>query len=256
MPNRLLVRYTFRHGAVHNPDDRMARYVVRLSTALGDLRISAHYATRARQPYAERLYFIRLTASHLREIVFLIDPEPRGPIPTVDDFLKSLPRGTTPSRAEIRRSHRKAMRLLEKPMAKGRPPITTRKGKQRHPKLRDDLKMLRNGFFHYSHLEHGDDALIGAMRALGGESAEYVVRQQTLRAGYADDIASTLAHPFPHRQRAEFSCDMHGRIVEFLDPVATLIQQIEAAWLAAHADDVIARIPGRRPITLAQYLKA
>jgi hypothetical protein len=75
---------------------------MRLSIALGDLRIAGQYATRHRQRYAERLYFVRLTASHLRELVILLDPPNRKIVPTVDDFVLALPRGIKPSRAEIR----------------------------------------------------------------------------------------------------------------------------------------------------------
>src|SRR5215207_340223 len=123
MPNPLRARYRFRHGAVHDANDPMARYVVRLSIALNDLRTAAQYATRSRQNAAERSYFVRLTASHLSELILIMDPPNTRVIPSLDDFLASLPRVVTPSRADIRRSHAEAMRLLDQPMTAGRPNI-------------------------------------------------------------------------------------------------------------------------------------
>lgn len=59
---------------------------MRLSTALGDLRIAGHYATRRRQNVAERVYFVRLLASHMREIVLIMDPPDARVVPTVESF--------------------------------------------------------------------------------------------------------------------------------------------------------------------------
>jgi hypothetical protein len=208
MPNPLLARFSFVHRDVFPADDRMARYVERLSVALGDLRIAGHYATRSRQNSAQRLYFVRLTASHLREIVLLLDPPDRTVIPNVEEFLASLPRGTQPSRADIRKSHRRALRLLDKPMAKGRADVVGSNGRPRRPTLRDDLRDLRNGFFHYGHTKAGDDALAAAMDAVSGNRTSYVVRERTMRAEYADLLGTKLAHPFELR----FAADLHRRV--------------------------------------------
>jgi hypothetical protein len=88
---RLLGRHTFKLGDVSPADDKMSTYVVRLSRALGDLRIVADYATRARQSEGERLYFVRLFALHMREVADLLDPPDRTIIPTVDEFLADDP---------------------------------------------------------------------------------------------------------------------------------------------------------------------
>lgn len=241
MANQQLARYSFKYGDVFNAEDRMARYVERLSNALGDLRIAARYAVRQRQGPGERLYFVRLVASHLREVVLLLDPPDRRIIPDIEEFLAELPRGTKPSRAEIRKSHRQAMRMLEKSMKKGRPEILDSNGKMRRPKLRDDLKELRNQFFHYGHSQSGDDALMVAMTSLAGEKTGYVIRERTMRANYADVVAVKLAHPFD----AEFAKDMHARIVQLIGPVSTFTHQIEAAWLYCHAEKIKVRRPGR-----------
>jgi hypothetical protein len=228
----------------------MARYVVRLSMALGDLRIAAQYATRRRQNAAERLYFVRLTASHLRELVLVMDPPNAHVVPRVDEFLDSLPRGTKPSRTEIRRSHARALRMLDRPMSRGRPELTTVNGKRRRPTLRDDLKELRNRFFHYGHDQAGDDALWAAMASVDGEATGYMIRERTLRAMYADDIGTKLAHPFD----VAFADDMHRRVVALLGPASLFVQQVEAAWLHAHRGDVLVRRPGLPPRTLADIL--
>ena len=250
MANPLRARYSFEYGEVFDSDDRMARYVERLSNALGDLRVVAHYAVRQRQSAGERLYFVRLLASHLREIVLLLDPPDHKVVPGVEEFLKALPRGTVPGRAEIRKSHRQAMRMLDKPMKKGRPEIPGANGRLRRPKLRDDLKELRNQFFHYGHLQSGDDALAVAMESLAGERTGYVIREHTMRANYADTVAVKLAHPFD----ARFAEDMHGRIVELIGPVSTFIHQVEAAWLYRHADKVTVRRPGHQTESLERAL--
>lgn len=249
MPNPLLARYSFRHGTVHAADDRMARYVVRLSMALGDVRIAGHYATRKRQAMAQRLYFVRLTASHVRELALIMDPPNVRVIPPVEEFLASLPSGTEPAPAEIRRSHKRAMRLLDQPMHPERPAITAAAGVIRHPKLRDDLKELRDRFFHYGHDARGDEAISSAMHALVGDATGYVIREQTLRALYADDVGMTLAHPFP----ARFAEDMHSGLFAFLEPAALYVQQVEAAWLHAHRDAVVVRRPGHTPQTLREW---
>lgn len=240
MANRQLARYSFKYGDVFNSEDRMARYVERLSNSLGDLRIAARYAVRQRQRAGERLYFVRLVASHLREVVLLLDPPNHRVIPDLEEFLAELPRGTKPSRAEIRKSHRQALQMLEKPMKKGRPEIPGSNGKMRRPKLRDDLKELRNQFLHYGHIQSGDDALMVAMTSLAGERTGYVIGERTMRANYADAVAVKLAHPFD----AEFAKDMHARIVQLISPVSTFIHQVEAAWLYRHAEKIKIRRPG------------
>lgn len=218
-------RTPFQIGAAFPADDPLARYVMRLSMALGDMRIAAHYATRDRQRSAERLYFVRLTASHLRELVILLDPPNSKIVPTVDQFVLSLPRGVKPTRAEIRASHTQAIRRLAAVM-RGRPGIDV-DGKRRAPTLRDDLKELRNRFFHYGHDQPGDDALRVAMQAVADNRSSYVIRDRTMRARYADVVGTLLAHPF----KPEFAHDMHDQIVTLIGPVALYVQRVEAAWI-------------------------
>jgi hypothetical protein len=120
-PDAWRATFSFRIGAVFSADDRHARYVMRLSITLGDLRIAAHYATRKRQRFAERLYFVRLTASHLRELVILLDPPNTRVVPTVDELVLALRRGTSPSRSEIRRHHREGRFVASQRLCAGVP---------------------------------------------------------------------------------------------------------------------------------------
>lgn len=231
--------YSFRIGAAFPAGDWLARYVMRLSIALGDMRIAGHYATRSRQRAGERLYFVRLLASHLRELVMLLDPPNSKIVPTVDQFLAGLPRQINPPRKEIRAAHRKAIRQIAAEM-RGRPNIEVN-GKTRPPTLRDDLKELRNRFFHYGHDQAGDNALRAAMEALADNRSSYVIRTRRMRARYADVVGALLAHPFP----PEFMGDMHGAIANLIDPVATYVQRVEAAWIWTRAPGIITvRRPG------------
>jgi hypothetical protein len=224
-PNLWRRSYLFRIGDAFPADDRFARYVMRLSIALGDLRIAGHYATRARQRFDERLYFVRLTSSHLRELVMLLDPPNTQVIPTVDQFVLALPRGVKPSRAEIRKSHRHAMRQVDE-VIPGRPDIEVR-GRKRPPTLRDDLKQLRNRFFHYGHDQPGDDALRAAMSAVADDRSSYLIRERTLRARYADVVGVRLAVPFD----LAFAEDFLDKSIKLIGPVAHYVQQAEAAWI-------------------------
>jgi len=229
----VLARHSFQLGEVFPSNDAIAGYVMRLSMALGDLRIVAGYATRQRQPEGERLYFVRLFALHMREVANLLDPPNQQIVPTVEDFLQSLPRGTKPSRREIRRHHAKAMRQLNREM-KGRDPILV-KGKERALTLRADLKRLRNDFAHYGHNAVGADAIKAAMTAAKDRRTGYVVRERALRAQYADAVAETLTHPFP----VPLAYDMHGSIVDLIDPVSSFIHAVEAAWLSSRPPGVV-----------------
>ena len=215
---------------------------MRLSMALNDLKIVSDYAVRQRQPEGERLYFIRLFTLHMREIANLVDPPDTKIIPTVEQFLDSLPRGTRPSRTDIRRYHGQVMRRLTKPM-KGRPKREfKRRGKPsvwRVPTLRDELKRIRDDFAHYGHNAEGADNVIAAMSAARELRTGYTVREKIWRAQYADAVAMTITHPFDLEDSKGFALDMHGRIVDLVGPVARYIHHIEAAWLNSRPPKVV-----------------
>lgn len=241
---RLLGRHSFKLGAAF-PPDQLAAYVMRLSMALGDLRIVADYAVRERQPEGERLYFIRLFAMHMREIANLLEPPDHTVIPTVHQFVAALPRGLKPSRTEIREHHAKVMRRLAKPMT-GRDQIEIRRKDKpsiwRVPTLRDDLKRLRDDFAHYGHNARGADAVKAAMKSATDIRTGYVIREHSMRAQYADQVAMTLTHPFDldDRERSrKLAYQMHDRIVDLVGPVSSYIHAVESAWLQTRPSGVV-----------------
>ena len=81
------------------PDDPVAMFVATLSIALGDLRIVGKYVPRDDQPDHERIYFVRIMASHLREIVKVIDIH--ADKPKIVDFVASLPAMAREARTRI-----------------------------------------------------------------------------------------------------------------------------------------------------------
>jgi len=244
-------RFSFVFGAVFDADDRVARYVTKLSVAMEDLRMASRYAGRRRQRRAERLYFVRLMAAHLRELVLLLDPPDPAVIPSVEEFLASLPTGVQPSKAQIRAAHRNAVQQLATQMAVERPLVLNRKAKMRRPTLRDDLRALRNRFFHYGHDAAGDQAMRDAMRSLATRRTSYVVKTRTKRSEYAYLIGETLAHPFPFR----FARGMHEAIFDLLGPVSSYVQLAEDAWLYAHAESVVLRRRGEPAVRMSSLTK-
>jgi hypothetical protein len=119
--------------------DEVARYVMRVSMALGDLRVAGEYAVREDQPGYERLYFVRLFASDMREAVLLLDPPDRGVVPAVEDFTAALPADCQELHAKpLREAHEEILRLLRRQFTL--PPGVN---------LRNELRRMRNQFFHY-----------------------------------------------------------------------------------------------------------
>jgi hypothetical protein len=210
--------------------------VTRLSMALGDLRVAGEYAVRDDQPDHERLYFIRLFASHMREAVLLLDPPDRGVVPAVDDFIAALPADCRELYAEpLRDSLEKVLTLLRRQFSL-RPGVN----------LRNELRRMRNQFFHY-HSDRNSDADLGdAMARAAHEDGAYVVGEDprnrlTMRAEYADKVSSHLVHPFEGdddsvRPVAE---EMHRDIINLLGPLVDYLQHVEAAYIRSRPPGVV-----------------
>lgn len=66
------MRLTFEMSDAFPADDDIALWIASLSMALNDIRTSAEYAVRDEQPEHERLYFVRVLASHIREAVKIV----------------------------------------------------------------------------------------------------------------------------------------------------------------------------------------
>jgi hypothetical protein len=133
-------KITFRMGDAFPADDPIARWVMVLSLALGDLRIVATYAVRERQPENERMYFVRIFSSHLREIVKLLVLDYRHR-EDVREFVGRLPQDAQDARAEVERLTESTHVL--------RSDVT----------LFEDLKRILDDTFHYARDRASDERL-------------------------------------------------------------------------------------------------
>jgi len=238
--DRERLRFEFRIGDVFDPDDRLARYLVRLSIALGDLRIAgATYLVREDQPLHERMYFMRLTATHLHELAILFNP-PNTAIPTIEEFITAVIAPDDSETADTLRSdYRRVQRMLSD--------VVNVPGR---PRLASELKRLRNDYAHYFNNEADDARLIDAMRLAAGLESSYVIREETMRAEYADEISNKLMHPWPDltdEEWLEAVRRLHVR-VRSLKPVAAFLHQAEAAYVTAYPEDVVRIIRPRRTV--------
>ena len=237
----------FRIGDAFPADDPVSRFVMRLSMALGDIRVAIDYAVREEQPDHERLYFVRLAAMHLRELVLLIDPPdaPVQPVPcptcgkpeprqeiTLPD-LEALIAATNPPAERVDELRRARVRVVN---------ALAERLELRPVLLRQELRRLRNGFAHYHRDRGSEEALTDAMERAAELEGRYLVRRHTLRAQYADDVAANLVHPFPDEEADEMGRELHGHIVGLLDPISDYLHHAEAAYLHSRAEGVVRRI--------------
>jgi hypothetical protein len=244
-------RLEFKIGEVFPDRDEVARYVMRLSMALGDLRIAGEYSVRNDQPHHERLYFIRLFAAHMREAVLLLDPPDRGVVPSVEDFIAALPADSREFHAEpLRKALEEVLRLLRRQFSM-RPGVN----------LRHELRRMRNQFFHY-HADRNSDADLGdAMAAAAHEDGAYVIGEDprnrfTMRAEYADTVSTHITFPFEGddatvRPVAE---ELLEDILNLLGPLTDYLHHVETAYLRSRPPGVVtlvepdgARSEARRP---------
>ena len=70
------VDFAFTMGDVFPAGDPIARYVMRLSIGLGDIRLVADQLMRDNLTDRERVYFGRLLMAHMREILLVLEPPP------------------------------------------------------------------------------------------------------------------------------------------------------------------------------------
>lgn len=234
--DRERARIEFRLADAFDPDDRIARYVMRLSLALGDLRIAATYLTREEQPAYEQMYFADLTAAHIHEVCILFNP-PDEAIPGVEDFIAAVVDPEDAESAEqLRTDYRHVQRALQQRVKVP--------GK---PTLGSEIGRLRNAFAHYANRANHEAPLIEAMRLAGridGKVA-YVIRESTMRAEYADEVSNRLTHPWPELSDDEWESAaraLHSRIVALIGPLTSFLHHAEAAFLASRPPGVVERI--------------
>jgi hypothetical protein len=205
-------------------DDPIAQWVMNLSIALGDLRIVAHYSTREEQPAAERMYFFRVFASHLREVVKLltIDYKRRA---NVREFVAALPPEGQEARAE-------AERMLEACPFKYRPDVL----------LWKDLKRVRDDTFHYASDPASQERLRAVMADVSDEEGIYIYdHDRWLRADYADLVAGNRMQPFPDDVWLPASTEMLEAIVALNAQVVLFINHVEATYFSGLPAGVVTR---------------
>jgi hypothetical protein len=217
-----IARFDFRIGDAFSADDPIARYLMRLSMALGDLRVAVEMAVRPEQESYERMYFVRLTASHLHEVALLFNP-PDPTIPPVEDLIRAaVPASDKATRKQLRNLHREVKKKLAE-----RLPLRP------EARLGREVKRLRNGFFHYHHDALNEPTLIEAMRQAADTESSYVVRERTLRANYADEVANRLMHPWAVDDETWLAWvhELHDRIIELMGTVSEFMHLAEATYL-------------------------
>lgn len=213
---------TFKMADAFSPDDPIAVWVMNLSIALGDLRIVAEYATRTEQAEHERIYFVRIFSSHLREISKLLvhDFQQRQ---DVRDFVSGLPQ-------EARAARNEADNLLHSTFAL-RPDVV----------VWEDLKRLRDDTFHYVSDKSSQARLVEAMKTVadmrnGEMEGSYVLDDAgSLRAEYADLVVANRMHPFPQEHEDDedlpITLELHEIIVTLNGHVATFLAAAAAHYL-------------------------
>ncbi|WP_445150491.1 hypothetical protein [Baekduia sp. Peel2402] len=215
-------RVTFRMGDVFPADDDIAVWVMNLSIALGDLRIVADYAVRDEQPDYERIYFVRLFASHLREVAKLLarDFDDRQ---DVRDFVAKLPQAGRDARDE-------AARMLNDNFTL-RPRIVVWR----------DMARVRNDTFHYASDKPSRKRLRAAIEEVADMEGVYFVNDDgTMRADYADLVTANRMHPFEEQEpELPVTRELHDRIIALNEQVATFIAHAESQWLFSRSQGVV-----------------
>lgn len=215
-------RLTFKMADAFSHDDPIAVWVMNLSIALGDLRIVAEYATRDEQPEFERIYFVRIFSSHLREIskLLVLDFHKRQ---DVREFVGGLP-------GEAQDARDAADTLLHAGFPARLSVVVW-----------EDLKRLRDDTFHYVSDNNSQARLVEAMRTVSGmrngetESSYVLDDTGRLRAEYADLVVANRMHPFPEEHEDDeglpITRELHETIIELNGHVAKFLAAAEAHYL-------------------------
>lgn len=202
-------------------DEPIAVWVMNLSISLGDLRIVAKFLARAEQPKHERIYFVRLFASHLREIckLLVLDYEQRQ---DVRQFVASLPQEA-----------REARECAELLLCAGFP-------SRSDIEIWRDLKRLRDDTFHYARDAASQDRLVAAMRTVsemknGQLESTYTIGDNHMRADYADLVVANRMHPFPEEHEDDtdllITRELHEAVLDLNGHVANFIAAVEGHYL-------------------------
>lgn len=207
-------RVTFEMREAFPADDDIGVWIASLSMALNDIRTAAEYAVRGEQQQHERLYFVRMLASHLREAVKIVvlGHDHRQDI---QEFVNGMPEEGREALGEIQRRIRATFQL------------------RRDVSLFDDIKRLRDDTFHYARDRASVERMREAMRRAACEQGSYLVSDRTQRAEYADLLRVYLIHPFDGTEddKKAQAIEMHEAIVSLIGPLSTFLHAAEAHWL-------------------------
>jgi hypothetical protein len=217
-------RITFVIGEAFPESDPVAAWIASLSRALNDIRTASSYAVRPKQPAHERLYFVRVLASHIREAVKFIARE-HDDRPEVQRFVAGMPQAGRDALDEIKRR------------------IDAKFTQRSTTSLFDDIKRLRDDTFHYGSVRDADSIkrMRAAMNVVADEQGVYSLADKDHRAEYADNITAALTHPFEgtDEEKIAQAHEMHKEIIQLIGPLSTFLQSAEAHWLNQLPDGVV-----------------
>lgn len=219
---------TFLIGDVFPSDDPLARYVVRLSTALNDLRLAASPLLQSfdQTPDYVRMYQVRITAGHANELAQLVEPEGRSSLPTVDDLIATLGKVDPKIASDIGLARTEFVQALNTPLAHAQ---TT---------LRREINRLRQQAFHYGYKRGNDLALEKAMAAAADVESVYRVEAGQRHARYADEIAHQVMHPHKGSDAAQATrlSELHRALARLLPAASRLVLNVEVLWLGSRGE--------------------
>jgi hypothetical protein len=110
------------------------------------------------------------------------------------------------------------------------------------PTLGSELRRLRNAFFHYFNRVEYEQPLTEAMERAAGLDSAYVIREHTMRAEYADEIANKLMHPWPGLSEERWTQAVRAlqeRITALIKPTLNFLHLAEAAYIGSRTAGVV-----------------
>jgi hypothetical protein len=231
-----LTTFRFSIGRCLPHDRPEARYITRLSMALESLRIVGDLLTRDIE-HRQRMYLVRLMASHLYEALSLIEP-PRGKRATrrsallpVDDFLASYGETHQDLQQAVRDAQTEVTLRLSQPLCFRLVPVS----------LRFELTRIRNQFFHFGWEKRDVPPLTAAMKAAANLDGAYVTGENLMHAQFAEEIAGQMMHPFLSYEifDEDGTRELDRAILELIGPIAKFAQAAEALHLHSRDHGVV-----------------
>jgi hypothetical protein len=204
--------------------------------ALTDLRIAADLLGGEIENY-QRVYFVRLMASHMHEALSLIEPPAstrqrrRSALPPLEEFLSHYGERHHDLQDVVRQAQREVTERLAQPLVCRIAPIG----------FRSELSRIRNQFFHYGWEKRDDRRLRAAMEAAAGLQGEYLTGTDYMRARFADEITGQMLHPYMSYGffDEEATRELHTSILELIGPIARFGQAAEALHFHSREPGVV-----------------